>query len=422
MRWHRYFRSLKIFALITMFLAIIAPEWPEFGDQVYQLSTIVGGHQFDFLVWETNAFIAKGETVLTRSHDFLGEAQRRELVLGYLGDVQAARQLEFEVNQIYSDATISDPEAVSADIQTELTRLRAAIQDEQNIAEAIVQEQVADILANEGFALAGQAWPPVLMHVSQLPLIMIVSPRTHVEQIYGIPLVPDLTTQERERLETAVSDQLDFSALIVPLGGLGSYPAMITETGSVNRLTEVVAHEWVHHWLTLHPLGFSYAFDPSVRIINETVAAIVDREFEDKVVERYYPEHQRQPAPAVVPAELNPDEPPVFSFQFEMGITRQGADELLEEGKIEEAEAYMEARRQIFVENGYAVRKINQAYFAFYGAYAARPNGAQGGNPIGPMLRDIRAGSPSIRSFMDAVAPITSFEELQELHTVISVQ
>ncbi len=50
-------------------------------------------------------------------------------------------------------------------------------------------------------------------------------------------------------------------------------------------------------------------------------------------------------------------------------------DELLAAGKIEEAEAYMEARRQVFWDNGYAIRKLNQAYFAFYGAYADVPGG-----------------------------------------------
>jgi hypothetical protein len=76
----------------------------------------------------------------------------------------------------------------------------------------------------------------------------------------------------------------------------------------------------------------------------------------------------------------------------------------------------MEERRQLFVEQGYAIRKLNQAYFAFYSAYAAEPGGAQGDNPIGPMLRDIRDQSPSIRAFLDTVAPITSFADLQEIH------
>ena len=71
-----------------------------------------------------------------------------------------------------------------------------------------------------------------------------------------------------------------------------------------------------------------------------------------------------------------------------MHKTRVHVDELLAEGKIDEAEAYMEQRRQIFVQNGYYIRRLNQAYFAFYGAYADVPGGAAGEDPVGPFLGD----------------------------------
>ncbi len=229
-------------------------------------------------------------------------------------------------------------------------------------------------------------------------------------------LVTGLSTPVKEEMETAVFDDLDLSALVVPIGGIGTFPAMIQETGDINRLAEVTSHEWTHHWLTLQPLGFNYAFDPAVRIINETVASIIDEELGRKVVARYYPE-LLPPALVDQPPSPSPLDPPAFDFNAEMAETRIGADELLAEGKIEEAEAYMEERRQVFLEQGYGIRKINQAYFAFYGAYAAEPGGAQGSNPIGPMLRDIRDQSPSVRAFLETVAPITSFAELEEIHS-----
>ena len=74
----------------------------------------------------------------------------------------------------------------------------------------------------------------------------------------------------------------------------------------------------------------------------------------------------------------------------------------------------MEARRLVFLENGYNIRKLNQAYFAFYGAYAAVP-GATGSDPTGPMLRDIQANTPSPRAFMDTVAPIETFADLERI-------
>ena len=76
----------------------------------------------------------------------------------------------------------------------------------------------------------------------------------------------------------------------------------------------------------------------------------------------------------------------------------------------------MEARRQVFVNHGYAIRKLNQAYFAFYGGYAAEPGGAAGADPIGPMLRELRAASPSLRDFMRDVAGVTNYDDLVALH------
>jgi hypothetical protein len=246
---------------------------------------------------------------------------------------------------------------------------------------------------------------------------LIVSPRDHIENLYQVPLNTDVSTPEMENIETAVHSDLDLSALVVPIGGLGAYPAMIRETSDINRLAEVVAHEWSHHWLTLQPLGFNYALDPTTRIINETVASLVGVELGNRVVERFYPEHLLPPS--VVPPDPPRAEPPtapVFDFRAEMAETRVRVDDLLAEGRIEEAESYMEERRQAFWNAGYQIRKINQAYFAFYGSYAAEPGGAQGDNPIGPMVLDIWEASSGVKDFLETMAPVTGFSELQGVH------
>ena len=97
-----------------------------------------------------------------------------------------------------------------------------------------------------------------------------------------------------------------------------------------------------------------------------------------------------------------------------MNTTRVHADELLAQGKIEEAETYMEQRRLIFWENGYLIRKLNQAYFAFHGAYADVPGGAAGEDPVGPAVRALRAQSASLADFVNTIGRMTSFEQLQE--------
>jgi hypothetical protein len=96
-----------------------------------------------------------------------------------------------------------------------------------------------------------------------------------------------------------------------------------------------------------------------------------------------------------------------------MHETRVKADELLAQGKVEEAEAYMEERRQIFWQNGYLLRKLNQAYFAFHGAYADVPGGAAGEDPVGPAVRALREQSATLEDFINTIAWMTSFEQLQ---------
>ncbi|HMN60538.1 MAG TPA: hypothetical protein PJ988_09255, partial [Anaerolinea sp.] len=123
------------------------------------------------------------------------------------------------------------------------------------------------------------------------------------------------------------------------------------------------------------------------------------------------PEEQPQPTQ---PAE--PPAPPAFDFRAEMHTTRVHAEELLSLGKIDEAEAYMEARRKVFWDHGYLIRKLNQAYFAFYGAYNDTPGGgASGADPVGPAVQALRKQSTSLAAFLNTIAQVTSFEQLQKL-------
>jgi len=80
-----------------------------------------------------------------------------------------------------------------------------------------------------------------------------------------------------------------------------------------------------------------------------------------------------------------------------MHKTRVLVDQMLSEGKIEEAEDYMEERREFLWEHGYHIRRLNQAYFAFYGSYAAQAGGAVSGstNTLGNNIRKLRGELPS---------------------------
>jgi hypothetical protein len=97
-----------------------------------------------------------------------------------------------------------------------------------------------------------------------------------------------------------------------------------------------------------------------------------------------------------------------------MHTTRVTVDGLLARGLIERAERFMEYQREYFWKNGYQVRKLNQAYFAFYGAYADQPGGAAGEDPVGPAVRSLRERSQGLADFLKRISGMTSYDQLAQ--------
>jgi hypothetical protein len=152
--------------------------------------------------------------------------------------------------------------------------------------------------------------------------------------------------------------------------------------------------------------------------MNETTAAIAGKELGRAVVAAFYPEYLPPPEPPIQPQpQVQPgesQEPQEFNFRQAMHETRINVDRLLAEGRVQEAETYMEARRIFIWNHGYHIRKLNQAYFAFYGAYADQPGGAAGEDPVGAAVRALRETSPNLTAFVNRIAWMWSFEQLQQ--------
>ena len=102
-----------------------------------------------------------------------------------------------------------------------------------------------------------------------------------------------------------------------------------------------------------------------------------------------------------------------------MSETRIKVDTMLALGQVDEAERYMEARRLVFVDHGYSLRVLNQAYFAFHGSYGTSPAST---SPIGPKLERLRKLTPDLLTFLQAVRGITSVEELDGVLTTWETQ
>jgi hypothetical protein len=390
-------------------------------NQTEQVRAFTRPIEFDFGSWTASALQLKLAEMALGTGDYLSVDGRKQVVLDYMELVANIQRSEGQLNMIYADPNTQDPEAASAHLRRELDALYRERDLLGPVAESILQSQINYVADRAGLTVGGQALPPVLYHSTPLPLALIISPRDVIRQDENISLIPDVTIDERFSLEGQVDERLNVSSLVVEIGGVGTYPTMVSQTSYLDWLGEVVAHEWVHNYLTLRPLGSSYMESVELRIMNETVASIAGKELGLQLLQTFYPELAPPPPAPVVPETPTPGEPPEppeppeFDYRAEMHETRLEVDQMLAEGEIEQAEAYMEERRQLFWENGYRhLRKLNQAYFAFHGAYADEPGGASGKaeNPVGEAVRKLRAQSGSLEQFLKQIAWIDTFEEL----------
>jgi len=302
--------------------------------------------------------------------------------------------------------------------------MRSRREDAAPFVEQIIQGQMNHALVNLGMSTGGQLVPPVLYRSEPDSYALIVSPRDEILQAANLMLIRNLTLDEIMHLEETIEKELNLSALVVGIGGVGLYPSMVIETGNLDWLIHVIGHEWTHNFLTIRPLGANYSTSPELTTINETIADLSADEIQRETFLLYYPEFLPAESVAEESEEIPPPDPPdpvpegvVFDFRAEMHITRLEVDRLLVKGEINKAEAYMENRRFFFRENGYLIRKLNQAYFAFHGSYAAAPGGAADaeGADLGSQLRELKANASSYAVFMQEVAWKWRLDQFQRL-------
>ena len=407
-------KAIRISVAIMIVSVLLGRSSMQPGDQIERVRAFTRSIEFDYITWTIDAFGVKlGQSALNLT-SYLPVESETQIVRDFLQLVRSIQETEAQLELIYTDPNVDDPRSASEDIRNKLSDLIARRELIGPLAESIFQAQINETLSVMGVTLNGQALPPVLYHSTPLPFALIVSPRDVIRQDANISLITDLHIDDRVALETEVDRELNVSSLVVPVGGVGTYPTMVAQTTNLNWLADVVAHEWAHNFLTLRPLGLNYNTSPQLRTINETTASIVGGEVGAALIETYYPDLV-PPPPPVDSGEIEAPLPPVFDFRAEMRLTRVTVDELLANGEIETAEEYMESRRIFFWENGYHIRKLNQAYFAFHGAYADQPGGAAGDDPVGEAVRRLRAQSDSLANFLNRIAWVSSFSELLAL-------
>ncbi len=376
-----------------------------------QLDQIVQPYVFNIAGWEISALVRE----LTRTSPEAGDASN---VVEYF---ELAARVNYLDNQLLW-AVIDSPDEVE-NIQEELNRDKQNLSGLQGTAEQVLEKQIRDMYVEQGIYSPWPglklSFPPLNFTLAAPPKMLIISPRARIENVGETMLQPDIPLADMEDIENRV-DRLGVSSLVTGIGGLGAtYPTFVANDLSLESTINAAAEEWLHQYLAFTPLGFRYVLDSvglvpdyDIARMNETLAGIVSKEIGGMVFDRYYrdlltgdPEMESQPEESVFGSR------PVFDFNAEMREIRKQVDFYLAQGQIEAAESYMKEKRDYLAEQGYYIRKLNQAYFAFHGTYADSPTSV---DPIGTEMRKIRAESSSVKEFLADISVMTSLKELTQ--------
>lgn len=424
---------LLVFLLLTLTTESLSPE------QAFDLhlGALTAAKRFSWLGWETGALAEEATWWLGGGHRLVGDASansggltdretlQKAEVLAFIARERQIAALEDRIRGEYAQLPQGEPTALGAQsipappaLQALEAELEALYQEQKTAArraERILADQVGQILVTEGFGRRGRVWPPVTFRFNDMPTYLIISLRDEIYQYRGVYLLPDMPEGDRARLEAQIEADLNVSALVENVGGIGSWPTMIADPVSLPSLLDTIAHEWTHNYLVFYPLGQHYSDSPDLTTMNETVASLVGVEVAELVMARFYPEFLSPPEAATPEAVTHfqtgeaPNLPEEETFDQAMRRIRLRVDELLAKKKVVEAEAYMEAERQKLVAQGHYLRKLNQAFFAFHGSYATSPASV---DPIGPWLRQLRAHHETLKGFVDQVAQMSNLDDL----------
>lgn len=372
------------------------------------VDALVAPHLYSLIDWELSNFFdkwARKSIDLLPWREDLDRDARNNLVQEFFSLGRELSELRHRLDY-HTSTSESAPEMPADTLNAAIARVEDRRREILPVVEEAVESEISTVLAEEGLESGiGLIFPPVDTVFASSPGVLILSPRDRIHRQSTLLLEPGMSDEDKERIESAYLQQKGLSALVERTGGVAVYPSVVSDRGDMRYSLIVTAHEWLHHWFFFRPLGRNFWSSPEMTTLNETAATLGGEE----IGERAFAAMTGQPTIR----ETHPEAPPtpgpgVFNFSEAIRETRLHTEELLSEGKIEEAEAYMEERRLILLDHGYRIRKINQAYFAFHGSYAASPASI---SPIHDQLEKLRERSGSLGEFLHTVAGFGSYQE-----------
>ncbi len=394
--------------LLLLAVMVLVTALPAVGcrapDPAPRVEAIAAPYRFSVAAWELAHLPPRIGGWINPADD--AEARDTAPVELYFDLGRQLRAAEYHLARVCAGAASGDAASLEEAID-DIMRQRTALAPEVT---AVIEAQITAVLLDLGMGNDHRSLTPPPGFVMEAPPgLLIVSPRESIRTLETITLKQQIGDPDREAIEAQV-DALGVVSLVLDLGGIGTtYPAFVTDRGGLAFTVATALEEWLHQYLVFKPLGQRYAAyllglnrDHDVATLNETFAGIVSEEIRDLVLARFY---GGRAAPA-------PRDPAAFDFDAAMRQTRRTVDTMLAAGEVDRAEAYMFQRRDYLEAQGYYLRKLNQAYFAFHGRYADAPSSV---DPLGDELRAFRAEFGEISEFIAVVAALQSRDELHRL-------
>jgi len=284
-------------------------------------------------------------------------------------------------------------------LEKQLTSLRARTEES-------IESIISNVLVEENLGIRFNILiPPTDFKLDSPPGIVVTSPRDRIYFSASKLISNNITESEKIEIEEIVESDGKTSALVDRLGGLGTYPAFVSDKGSLRNLLQTASHEWLHNYWILHPLGQNMWDSNQMIILNETAANIAGDELGDIAFQSIGGMIQD-------PSKITQLKKDSSSFYETLKETRLQVNELLDQGKIEEAEQLMSNVTIELQNEGYQIRKINQAYFAFHGNYADSPSST---NPIGDEMKEYRSYFETIGEFIKSISKVKSHNEFIQI-------
>ncbi len=283
--------TLKKFHLLLstriLILVLTTSTWYP-TDSFDSIRQFTRSFEFDYVGWEIDAVWKKISLLSLGSTHHLNDFQQRKIINDYFKLLNSSNELQRRITEIYSDPQVSSPEIEALRFENGLGRVAHLLDLQNHIAESILQYQIDRTLRTLDITDIGTPFPPILFQTTKLPRQLIISPRDAIIQEKSVSLNADIAVNEIIKLENNVEENLNYSALVVPVGGVSTYPTMVINTTDLKYLIEIVAHEWIHNYLFLRPLGIRYESSQELRTMNETTASIAGAEISQAVIEDFY--------------------------------------------------------------------------------------------------------------------------------------